>query len=269
MLRRFDRMLVRVNVLPAAIRYWQDVLGATLVSQSPTSAHLHLPDDGGEIVLHTDANLPEQAMYLLVEDVRATYDRRAEMRLEFRSPPAKGVRGYHAAVRDPFGVVLLIADRTIELASAHAIDAASSDALFSNAAPTKHKPNRELLGELYEQVGRTADDLPYTTHFESLFDAYTKSYPEPKPDKAEVWRHLLTTRKASQLPKLGAARSKPPEMSDEDRDLLRRLLGDAIGRRDRLPYSEEFDTLVDRFNQGRRRPFSPHLVWRMAATLAK
>jgi catechol 2,3-dioxygenase-like lactoylglutathione lyase family enzyme len=268
MLRRFDRMLLRVNVLPAAIRYWQSTFGVTLASQSPTSATLHLPDDGGEIVLHTDANLPEQAMYVLVEDVRAMHDRRAELKLEFRSPPAKGVRGYHAAVRDPFGVLLLIADRTLESKPGEA-ESPSGDALFSNVEPTKHKPNRELLGELYEQVGRTADDLPYTTHFESLYEAYAKSFADPKPTKAEVWRHLLTTRKAGQLPKLGAARSKPPEMEDDDRDLLRKLLGDAIGRRDRLPYSDEFDHLVENFNRGRRRPFSPHLVWRMAATLAK
>ncbi len=268
MLRRFDRMLLRVNVLPAAIRYWQDTFGASLASQSPTSATLHLPDDGGEIVLHTDANLPEQAMYLLVEDVRAMHDRRGELKLEFRSPPAKGVRGYHAAIRDPFGVVLLIADRTLESkSSTH--DVAPPEALFANVEPTKHKPNRELLGELYEQVGRTADDLPYTTHFESLYESYARSFADPKPTKGEAWRHLLTTRKAGLLPKLGAARSKPPEMEDADRDLLRKLLGDAIGRRDRLPYSEEFDTLVERFNKGRRRPFSPHLVWRIAATLAK
>jgi len=47
------------------------------------------------------------------------------------------------------------------------------------------------------------------------------------------------------------------------------LLGDDIGRRDRLPYTERFDKLVDQFNQTQKRPLSPHLVWRLVAKLAK
>ncbi|MFT3787558.1 MAG: VOC family protein [Tepidisphaeraceae bacterium] len=267
MLRRFDRLLLRVVSLPAAVRYWERTLGATVVSQSASSAQLALKE-GGEVVLHTEANLPEQAFYLLVDDVRAMHEKRTELKLEFLSRPAKGARGYHASVRDPFGVVLLIADTCLQ-AQATAPEAAPlSDALF-DGVEAEHKPHRELLAELYAEVGRTADDLPYTTHFESLYEAYARSYPDPKPDRAEVWRHLLTTRKAGQLPKLGAARSKPPEMTDDDKSLLRELLGDAIGKRDRLPYSETFDTLVEKFNARRRRPYSPHLIWRMAATLAK
>ena len=47
------------------------------------------------------------------------------------------------------------------------------------------------------------------------------------------------------------------------------MLGEDIGRRDRLPYTERFDKLVDRFNQTQKRPLSPHLVWRLVAKLAK
>ena len=36
-----------------------------------------------------------------------------------------------------------------------------------------------------------------------------------------------------------------------------------------LPYSERFDKLVDDFNKTQQRPLSPHLVWRLVATLAK
>ena len=46
-----------------------------------------------------------------------------------------------------------------------------------------------------------------------------------------------------------------------------------MGRRDRLPYSTAFDAIVDAFNdyirQHGERPISPHLVWRLVATLAK
>ena len=147
-------------------------------------------------------------------------------------------------------------------------DAATPAALFSgleHRVPAK----KELLIRLYEQIGRTADDLPYTPHFESLYGPYIAGFGDPKPSRAEVWRHLLTLRKAGKLPKLGEARSNPPTVPPESRAMLRELLGPDIGRRDRLPYSERFDRLVDDFNRMLPRPLSPHLVWRLAATLAK
>ena len=84
-----------------------------------------------------------------------------------------------------------------------------------------------------------------------------------------MWRHLLNIRKRGKLPKLGEARSRPPEVSDEALALLRETLGKDIGKRDRLPYTPRFDKLVDEFNKTQPRPLSPHLVWRLVATLAK
>jgi hypothetical protein len=92
---------------------------------------------------------------------------------------------------------------------------------------------------------------------------------EPLPTRAEVWRHLLNMRKSSKLPKLGPATSNPPDVSAEVRQHLRNMLGDDIGKRDRLPYTERFDSIVDQFNKTQQRPLSPHLVWRLVATLAK
>jgi hypothetical protein len=36
-----------------------------------------------------------------------------------------------------------------------------------------------------------------------------------------------------------------------------------------LPYTAKFDAVVEEFNQTQARKLSPHLVWRLAATLAK
>ena len=47
------------------------------------------------------------------------------------------------------------------------------------------------------------------------------------------------------------------------------MLGSDIGRRDRLPYTKRFDGIVDEFNKTLPRKISPHLVWRLVATLAK
>jgi outer membrane receptor protein involved in Fe transport len=92
---------------------------------------------------------------------------------------------------------------------------------------------------------------------------------DPKPTRQEVWRQLLNLRKGGKLPKLGEARSKPPDVSPEDKARLREMLGADIGKRDRLPYTPRFDQLVDAFNKTQGRPISPHLVWRLVATLAK
>jgi hypothetical protein len=58
-------------------------------------------------------------------------------------------------------------------------------------------------------------------------------------------------------------------VSDESLVKLREMLGKDIGKRDRLPYTRRFDQIVDEFNKTQGRPLSPHLVWRLVATLAK
>lgn len=270
MLRQFDRLLLRVESLPAAAKFWRETYGATVSREDRQAVCIDLPG-GGEVILHSDPNLPEQAVYLLVDDVRQMHRDRATLRLKFTAPPARGSRGYFATIRDPFGVMLQITDRTLDAASepsaAETFDAGGGS-LFGEGA-TSHKADRPRLAKLYAELGRTADDLPYTTHFETLHDVYAGAFAPPKPDHAETWRHLLTTRKAGELPKLGAARSKPPEISDEDRRRLREMLGEDIGKRDRLPYTPRFEELVAAFNDGRRRRFSPHQVWRLVAMLSK
>ncbi len=126
----------------------------------------------------------------------------------------------------------------------------------------------DALSEIYQKLGRTADDLPYTPHFETLYSSYAARL-DTKPTRQEVWRHLLNLRKAGKLPKLGEARSRPPKVDPEDETRLRELLGKDIGKRDRLPYTERFDALVNEFNETQPRRLSPHLVWRIVARLAK
>ena len=76
-------------------------------------------------------------------------------------------------------------------------------------------------------------------------------------------------RKAGDLPKLGPAKSKPPKLEKAEEARLRALLGDAIGKRDRLPYTPQFDQIVTDFNRPLTKKLSPHLVWRIVAKLAK
>jgi catechol 2,3-dioxygenase-like lactoylglutathione lyase family enzyme len=269
MLRKIDRIIVRVSGLASAVAYYRDVIGLKLIRQDARVANFQLRDGTTELVLHSDPDLPGEAIYYLVDDVRDIYRRRAELKLTFSSPPAQVSRGYRATVKDPYGNVLLLIDRSTETSAGTEIeDAKTSDSLFPGIE-SRSSVKREQLSEVYQQIGRTADDLPYTPHFEKLYSTYAAHYPDPRPTRAEVWRHLLNLRKGGKLPKLGEARSTPPDVSDEDRHKLRDMLGADIGKRDRLPYTKRFDQIVDSFNRTQPRPISPHLVWRLVATLAK
>jgi catechol 2,3-dioxygenase-like lactoylglutathione lyase family enzyme len=268
MLTRIDRLLLRVPSLESAIGYYRDVLGLHLVHHDKRIANFKLADGTTELLVHVDPDLPAEGFYFLVDDVRDLYARRNELKLQFVSRPAPVSRGYRAVVKDPFGHVLMLLDRTSEGdVATHVEDAKQSGALFAGVeqrSPVK----KDLLIQIYQKIGRTADDLPYTPHFESLFEPYAERC-DPKPSRAEVWRHLLNLRKAGKLPKLGEARSKPPEVPPESREALRTLLGADIGKRDRLPYTPRFDEITEAFNNTLPRPLAPHLIWRLIATLAK
>jgi catechol 2,3-dioxygenase-like lactoylglutathione lyase family enzyme len=273
MLRRIDRMLVRVPALPPAVSYYRDAMGLRLLRQEPRVATLLLPDGQTELVLHVDEELPAEAVFFLVDDVRDLYRRRDELRLTFRAPPAPAARGWRAEVRDPFGLVLHLIDRTTaDGGGASVEDGKAPGALFAGVDP-QVPLDADRLAAVYEKLGRTADDLPYTPDFEALYEQYTAELHEEKPDRAEVWRHVLTLRKRGGLPRVGSARSRAPEPDEAERqrlaDLLRELLGPDLGKRDRLPYTDKFDKLVDDFNHGHRPKRSPHYVWRLIASMAK
>jgi len=268
MLRRIDRILLSVPALGSAITYYRDTLGMKLLAQDKQAASFLMSDGKTELVLRSDPDQTTGEVYYLVDDVRSVYARREKLKLNFLHPPRAVARGFKAAVRDPFGNVLLILDRSTESGGAGGIeDASAPTALFAGVEPTV-AARPDLLIEIYQRIGRTADDLPYTPQFEKLWADYTVRQ-DPRPSRQEVWRHLLNLRKAGKLPKLGEARSAAPKISPDDERTLRELLGKEIGKRDRLPYSPRFERLVDQFNQTRRPPLGPHLVWRLVARLAK
>jgi len=268
-LKQVDRILIRVPSVEGAVRYYRDTLGMTLIRHDQRLASFKMGDSAAELVLHADPELPDQATYFLVESVRSLYAKRDALKLRFSSPPQAVSRGFRATAKDPFGNILLLIDRSAGDGSEGAVEDAKAPGTLFAGIEEKVAVKAELLIELYTKLGRTADDLPYTPHFESLYRDYTAAHSEPKPTRYEVWRHLLNLRKGGKMPKLGAAKSPPPEVADEDRARLRDMLGQDIGRRDRLPYSERFDKLVEEFNTGLQRKLSPHLIWRLAATLAK
>ncbi len=273
MLHRVDRILLRVPSLPAAARYYAETLGLRPLKKEKQLVSFQLGE--AELVLHNNPDLPAEGVYYRVDSVRDWYQRREEMKLTFVSPPVRSTRGWRATVKDPFGIVMMLLDQDDSDVPSGAIEdgQAPGGMLFAGMVP-KIPAKREALSKLYEQLGRTADDLPYTPHFEQLYKDYSSVLIQSVAGTAvvtreEVWRHLLNLRKGGKLPKLGAAKSIPPEITEAEKMHLCELVGDQIGRRDRLPYTPRFDEIVDEFNKTQPRPLSPHLVWRLVATLAK
>ena len=125
------------------------------------------------------------------------------------------------------------------------------------------------VAKRYAQVGRTLDDLPYTDDYEQLWSSLAKS---TNTDRRGLFHKLHTMRKAGKLPRLGRAEGAPPKIEPEEERWLARLveteLG-SLGQRDRLPYTDTFDTIVERFGEETGRTLSPHDCWRLIAKLAK
>jgi catechol 2,3-dioxygenase-like lactoylglutathione lyase family enzyme len=269
MLLRIDRVMLRVPNVEAAAKYYCDVLGMKIARQQKDRASLKFAEGQSELLLHNDEALPSGEVYYLVENVRDLFERKAELKLQFTQKPQQAGKGYRATIRDPYGNTMILIDRTSAGGEAALEDGKTPGALFAGVAE-KVEVKRDVLVKVYEEIGRTADDLPYTPEFVKLHTAYAAKFHDNKPTLAETWRQLLNLRKAGKLPKLGEARSKAPDVEDQERAKLRELLGEDIGKRDRLPYTERFDKLVDELNKGRPRDkLSPHLVWRLVATLAK
>lgn len=153
---------------------------------------------------------------------------------------------------------------------------ARADALASPRAPGDQGRLFESQGDdaaliaAYEQAGRTLDDLAHTEEFEFIYD--TLGGDADGRSRRDVFHRLHNLRKAGKLPRLGRAASQPPKLSDEEAEALAGLVVQAVGsmgQRDRLPYTPEFDRLVEQFNEGTDHHLSAHDVWRIVAKLAK
>ena len=111
----FDRILLRVPSLPGMTTYCRDTLGPKAPSPKKGRAASFLLSEElrqSELVLHTTPDRPGEEIFYLVEDVRAIHRDREKLRLKFVTPPQRATRGYRATVRDPFGNVLQLIDRS-------------------------------------------------------------------------------------------------------------------------------------------------------------
>ena len=126
----------------------------------------------------------------------------------------------------------------------------------------------EKLVAAYEKIGRPLDTLPFTDDFDELLRQVEKDPNDAA--RSEVLHRLLRLRKSGRLPRAntisGIAEEKAP-LSLEDQELISAY--QRIGRSlDFLPYSEDFDRLMDELGKPKT-PVLKHAVFQRLLGLRK
>jgi predicted enzyme related to lactoylglutathione lyase len=113
MLRKIDCLMVRVDNVEAAARYYERVLGLLPQWSGDGSIGLRFAESDAEIVLHSDPDIPSrvEAHYLVdeVADAVSDYERQG---CRVLVAPFDITIGKCAVIEDPFGVRLCILDMT-------------------------------------------------------------------------------------------------------------------------------------------------------------
>jgi lactoylglutathione lyase len=107
--RKLDNYLLRVGDLDAAISFYRDRLGHTLIWRDAEAAGFALPDTDAELVVHLRIG-PETD--ILVDDVDFAFGELLAAGGKEVQPPFDIAIGRCARVCDPFGNVLVILDQS-------------------------------------------------------------------------------------------------------------------------------------------------------------
>lgn len=113
MLRKIDCVMVRVEDVEAAARYYTEVFGLRPVWRNAGSVGLAFPETDAEIVLHSDPDIPSQVeVHYLVDEVDSAVRLLEDKGCAILVEPFDIQIGRCAVIRDPFGTTLCILDMT-------------------------------------------------------------------------------------------------------------------------------------------------------------
>ena len=108
LVRKVDCVSLPVADLEAALRFYRDELGHSLIWRSETAAGLRMPETDTELVVHTEAR--PQAVELLVSSVPRAVERFVEAGGSVRARPFEITIGRCGVVADPWGNTLVLLD---------------------------------------------------------------------------------------------------------------------------------------------------------------
>ncbi len=113
MLRKIDCIMIRVDDVESAARYYSSVFGLHPRWSGDGSIGLVFPESDAEIVLHNDPAIPSSVeVYYLVDDVVAAVAHYTAHGCHVLVEPFDITIGKCAVIKDPFGTQLCILDMT-------------------------------------------------------------------------------------------------------------------------------------------------------------
>jgi predicted enzyme related to lactoylglutathione lyase len=113
MLKRIDCVMIRVENLEAAKKYYTEVFGLRPLWGDENSVGLGFPETDTEIVLHNETDIPASVeVYYLVDNVESAVKELEDRDCTTVVGPFDISIGRCAIIRDPFGTRLCILDMT-------------------------------------------------------------------------------------------------------------------------------------------------------------
>ena len=113
MFKKIDCVMIRVDDVAVAERFYRDVFGLKPLWRDRGATGLGFPETDAEIVLHSDSDIPHQVeVHYLVDDVLAAVKICAEKGCRVLVEPFDILIGKCAVIADPFGTTLCLLDMT-------------------------------------------------------------------------------------------------------------------------------------------------------------
>jgi predicted enzyme related to lactoylglutathione lyase len=113
MLKKIDCVMIRVDHVAAAEKFYSRVFGLKALWREAGSVGMALPETNAEIVLHNNTAIPHKVeVHYLVDDVVAAVKQYAENGCRVLAPPFDVLIGKCAVIQDPFDTTICLLDLT-------------------------------------------------------------------------------------------------------------------------------------------------------------
>jgi predicted enzyme related to lactoylglutathione lyase len=113
MLKKIDCVMIRVDDVAAAEKFYSEVFGLKALWREAGSVGMALPEANAEIVLHNNAAIPHKVeVHYLVDNVVAAVKYYAENGCRVLAPPFDVLIGKCAVIQDPFDTTICLLDLT-------------------------------------------------------------------------------------------------------------------------------------------------------------
>jgi predicted enzyme related to lactoylglutathione lyase len=113
MLKRIDCVMIRVDDVATAEKFYSEVFGLKALWREAGSVGMALPETNAEIVLHNNAAIPNKVeVHYLVYNVVAAVKYYAENGCRVLAPPFDVLIGKCAVIQDPFDTTICLLDLT-------------------------------------------------------------------------------------------------------------------------------------------------------------